>query len=81
MQGKCMLNAIVLGQLATEYLFDRTKEFVELENMVKKDMRERKLLMDDLVLEVNKSAKQLKFLVRKDVSCKFKVKSPMFNNQ
>lgn len=63
-----MLNAILLGQLATEYLFDRKNEFKVLERLVKRDMSARQATLTELEQSVNISNKQLKFRIRKDVS-------------
>ncbi|KRT80394.1 hypothetical protein AMK59_8783, partial [Oryctes borbonicus] len=67
-QGKCMLNTIILGQLATEYLSDRKKEFQVLEKMVKQDMEAREKVLADLVGEVKRYSRKLKFLVRRDLT-------------
>ncbi|KAI4470334.1 coiled-coil domain-containing protein [Holotrichia oblita] len=64
-QGKCLRNAIILGQLATEYLCDRKEEFQVLETIIQKDMQTRQIELDELIGEVQKSSRILKRSVRR----------------
>lgn len=68
-QGRCMIRATQLGQLAIEYLDDRKMEFIELQEVVKRDMKHR---VEDLALvskEMELMQNNMRFLIRKDVSC------------
>lgn len=67
-QGKCMYNTTKLGQLATEYLDDRKQEFMELESQIKHDMKLRKEELHNVKHEVETVDKQIKRLIRRDVS-------------
>lgn len=62
-----MISATQLGQLAMEYLDDRQSEFLELEKIVKSDMKRR---MEDLLVvsqEMEAIQSSMKLLIRKDV--------------
>ncbi|GJQ68167.1 hypothetical protein Trydic_g16820 [Trypoxylus dichotomus] len=78
-QGKCMLNTIILGQLATEYLFDRREEFQLLEKIVKRDMDEREKEFAEIAGEVKKCNQKLKFLIRRDSDITLPVKNDFTN--
>lgn len=67
-QGRCMINATVLGQLGIEYLDDRRQEYQYLEKIVKADLASRK--KDIAVVQQNVEAftDNLKNLIRTDVS-------------
>ncbi|KAI4470333.1 coiled-coil domain-containing protein [Holotrichia oblita] len=65
-QGRCMYNAIELGQLATEYLDDRKKEYKRLEAVVKVDLVHRVEDLQGLTCEVNEHNEKIKRYTRKD---------------
>ncbi|XP_019867960.1 uncharacterized protein LOC109596812 [Aethina tumida] len=66
LQGKCMINATKLGQLATEYLDDRRQEFIKLEKQVKKDMQNRKKDLSIYTEEEMEFSNNIKYLLRRD---------------
>ncbi|CAH0547270.1 unnamed protein product [Brassicogethes aeneus] len=66
LQGKCMINATKLGQLATEYLDDRRQEFEKLEKTVKKDMLNRKRDLAAFTEEELEFSNHIKNLLRRD---------------
>ncbi|GJQ68187.1 hypothetical protein Trydic_g16830 [Trypoxylus dichotomus] len=66
LQGKCMHRTVELGQLATEYLDDRKKEFKILEKVVQEGMAERIDEVKKISRKVNKAYEYLKLFMRKD---------------
>ncbi|XP_050310862.1 uncharacterized protein LOC126746569 [Anthonomus grandis grandis] len=65
-QGKCMINATKLGQLATEYLDDRRQEFKLLEKIIKHDLAQRRHDLDKVKQRVQTFSSNLKDLLRRD---------------
>ncbi|XP_060534712.1 uncharacterized protein LOC132707068 [Cylas formicarius] len=65
-QGKCMINATKLGQLATEYLDDRRQEFEMLEKVIKRDLGNRRKDLAMVKQRVESFGHNVKNLVRRD---------------
>ncbi|ERL88196.1 uncharacterized protein LOC109544771 [Dendroctonus ponderosae] len=65
-QGKCMINATKLGQLATEYLDDRRQEFQHLEKIIKHDLTSRKHDLESVSQRVQSFGANVKDLLRRD---------------
>ncbi|KAL1517596.1 hypothetical protein ABEB36_001337 [Hypothenemus hampei] len=65
-QGKCMINATKLGQLATEYLDDRKQDFEFLEKMIKKDLITRRHDLNNVHNYLYGFTSNIKNLLRRD---------------
>jgi len=65
-QGKCMINATKLGQLATEYLDDRRQEFAVLEKIIKRDLTARRIDLDNVRQRVDCFGTNINNLLRRD---------------
>lgn len=65
-QGKCMINATKLGQLATEYLDDRRQEFQILEKIIKRDLGARRKDLENVSKRVKFFGSNIKQLLRRD---------------
>ncbi|KAK9702343.1 hypothetical protein QE152_g30022 [Popillia japonica] len=78
-QGKCLRNAIILGQLATEYLCDRKDEFQVLEKMIQRDMLKRETELEEVMREVKRTSKTLKCSVRRESDMTLPIQYPFSN--
>ncbi|CAG9763322.1 unnamed protein product [Ceutorhynchus assimilis] len=65
-QGKCMINATKLGQLATEYLDDRRQEFQLLEKVIKRELATRRKDLETVSQRVHNFGTSVKNLLRRD---------------
>lgn len=71
-QGKCLMGATEMGQLAMEYLDDRKFEFSKLEKEIKANMKERERTLKLVRREVAYLTDSFPSLIRKEVSSKVK---------
>lgn len=69
-QGKCLMGATEMGQLAMEYLDDRKFEFNKLEKEIKANMKERERTLKLVRREVAYLTNSFPKLIRKEVSRK-----------
>lgn len=67
-QGKCLMGATEMGQLAMEYLDDRKFEFNKLEKEIKANMKERERTLKLVRREVAYLTNSFPKLIRKEVS-------------
>lgn len=67
-QGKCLMGATEMGQLAMEYLDDRKFEFSKLEKEIKANMKERERTLKLVRKEVAFLTDSFPNLIRKEVS-------------
>lgn len=65
-----MINATQMGQLATEYLYDRKEDFKMLEKQVTKDIMRFKADVEKAQTDCAKASGSLRFLIRRDVNNK-----------
>lgn len=79
-QAQCMIRATQLGQLAMEYLDDRQSEFKELEETVKRDMKQRLEDLNGVSRAMEKIQGTMKLLIRKDVIYKHYLKNKYKSN-
>lgn len=66
-QGKCLMGATEMGQLAMEYLDDRKFEFNKLEKEIKANMKERERTLKLVRREVSFLTNSFPNLIRKEV--------------
>lgn len=66
-QGKCLMGATEMGQLAMEYLDDRKFEFSKLEREVKANMKERQRTLKLARREIAYLTDSFPELIRKEV--------------
>lgn len=67
-QGKCILKVTEMGQLGTEYLDDKRKEYTTLERMLKQMRKEQATTMKAMLHKIDQLHSNVKYLIRRYVS-------------